>query len=215
LKTDKSSMLLYAVTDRTWLKGRSLANAVEEALKAGVTFLQLREKNLDFSSFLELARDIKKIADKYRVPYVINDNVDIAIACGADGVHVGQEDMDAKEVRKTIGPDKILGVSAQTVEQAVNAENNGADYIGVGSVFPTSTKPDAETVSFETLRNICKAVSIPVVAIGGINKDNAIKLAGTGIDGIAVVSAIFARDDITKAVRELRQVSSRLVGYKS
>jgi thiamine-phosphate pyrophosphorylase len=208
-------MLLYAVTDRTWLKGRSLANAVEEALKAGVTFLQLREKNLDFSSFLELARDIKKIADKYRVPYVINDNVDIAIACGADGVHVGQEDMDAKEVRKTIGPDKILGVSAQTVEQAVNAENNGADYIGVGSVFPTSTKPDAETVSFETLRNICKAVSIPVVAIGGINKDNAIKLAGTGIDGIAVVSAIFARDDITKAVRELRQVSSRLVGYKS
>ncbi|MGI6189930.1 MAG: thiamine phosphate synthase [Clostridiales bacterium] len=215
MKTDKSSMLLYAVTDRTWLKGRSLANAVEEALKAGVTFLQLREKNLDFSSFLELARDIKKIADKYRVPYVINDNVDIAIACGADGVHVGQEDMDAKEVRKTIGPDKILGVSAQTVEQAVNAENNGADYIGVGSVFPTSTKPDAETVSFETLRNICKAVSIPVVAIGGINKDNAIKLAGTGIDGIAVVSAIFARDDITKAVRELRQVSSRLVGYKS
>lgn len=215
MKTDKSSMLLYAVTDRTWLKGRSLANAVEEALKAGVTFLQLREKNLDFSSFLELARDIKKIADKYRVPYVINDNVDIAIACGADGVHVGQEDMDAKEVRKTIGPDKILGVSAQTVEQAVNAENNGADYIGVGSVFPTSTKPDAETVSFETLRNICKAVSIPVVAIGGINKDNAIKLAGTGIDGIAVVSAIFARDDITKAVRELRQVSSRSVGYKS
>ena len=215
MKTDKSSMLLYAVTDRTWLKGRSLANAVEEALKAGVTFLQLREKNLDFSSFLELARDIKKIAEKYRVPYVINDNVDIAIACGADGVHVGQEDMDAKEVRKTIGPDKILGVSAQTVEQAVNAENNGADYIGVGSVFPTSTKPDAETVSFETLRNICKAVSIPVVAIGGINKDNAIKLAGTGIDGIAVVSAIFARDDITKAVRELRQVSSRLVGYKS
>lgn len=215
MKTDKSSMLLYAVTDRTWLKGRSLANAVEEALKAGVTFLQLREKNLDFSSFLELARDIKKIADKYRVPYVINDNVDIAIACGADGVHVGQEDMDAKEVRKTIGPDKILGVSTQTVEQAVNAENNGADYIGVGSVFPTSTKPDAETVSFETLRNICKAVSIPVVAIGGINKDNAIKLAGTGIDGIAVVSAIFARDDITKAVRELRQVSSRLVGYKS
>lgn len=215
MKTDKSSMLLYAVTDRTWLKGRSLANAVEEALKAGVTFLQLREKNLDFSSFLELARDIKKIADKYRVPYVINDNVDIAIACGADGVHVGQEDMDAKEVRKTIGPDKILGVSAQTVEQAVNAENNGADYIGVGSVFPTSTKPDAETVSFETLRNICKAVSIPVVAIGGINKDNAIKLAGTGIDGIAVVSAIFTRDDITKAVRELRQVSSRLVGYKS
>jgi thiamine-phosphate pyrophosphorylase len=215
LKVDRASMLLYAVTDRTWLKGRSFIDVIEEALKAGVTFLQLREKNLDYSSFLTLAREIKKVVDKYKIPYVINDNVDIALACGADGVHVGQKDMDAKDVRKIIGPDKILGVSAQTVEQAVAAERNGADYIGVGSVFPTSTKPDAETVSFETLREICKSVSIPVVAIGGINKDNAMKLAGSGIDGIAVVSAIFAQDDIAASVRELRQVASRVVNQKS
>ena len=215
MKVDRASMLLYAVTDRTWLKGRSFIDVIEEALKAGVTFLQLREKNLDYSSFLMLAREIKKVVDKYKIPYVINDNVDIALACGADGVHVGQKDMDAKDVRKIIGPDKILGVSAQTVEQAVAAERNGADYIGVGSVFPTSTKPDAETVSFETLREICKSVSIPVVAIGGINKDNAMKLAGSGIDGIAVVSAIFAQDDIAASVRELRQVASRVVNQKS
>ncbi|NLX71588.1 MAG: thiamine phosphate synthase [Clostridiales bacterium] len=215
MKVDRASMLLYAVTDRTWLKGRSFIDVIEEALKAGVTFLQLREKNLDYSSFLTLAREIKKVVDKYKIPYVINDNVDIALACGADGVHVGQKDMDAKDVRKIIGPDKILGVSAQTVEQAVAAERNGADYIGVGSVFPTSTKPDAETVSFETLREICKSVSIPVVAIGGINKDNAMKLAGSGIDGIAVVSAIFAQDDIAASVRELRQVASRVVNQKS
>ena len=215
MKVDRASMLLYAVTDRTWLKGRSFIDVIEEALKAGVTFLQLREKNLDYSSFLTLAREIKKVVDKYKIPYVINDNVDIALACGADGVHVGQKDMDAKDVRKIIGPDKILGVSAQTVEQAVAAERNGADYIGIGSVFPTSTKPDAETVSFETLREICKSVSIPVVAIGGINKDNAMKLAGSGIDGIAVVSAIFAQDDIAASVRELRQVASRVVNQKS
>lgn len=214
MKLDKSSMLLYAVTDRTWLKGRTLADVVEEAIKAGVTFLQLREKNLEYDAFLQLAREIKCVTDKYKIPYVINDNVQVAMAAGADGVHVGQGDMAAKDVRKIIGPDKILGVSAQTVEQAVLAEENGADYIGVGSVFPTSTKLDAESISLETLKEICKAVSIPVVAIGGINKDNAIKLAGSGIDGIAVVSAIFAQEDITAAARELREVSSRVVNYE-
>jgi len=214
LKLDKSSMLLYAVTDRTWLKGRTLADVVEEAIKAGVTFLQLREKNLEYDAFLQLAREIKCVTDKYKIPYVINDNVQVAMAAGADGVHVGQGDMSPKDVRKIIGPDKILGVSAQTVEQAVLAEESGADYIGVGSVFPTSTKLDAEAVSLETLKEICKAVSIPVVAIGGINKDNAIKLAGSGIDGIAVVSAIFAREDIASAARELREVSSRVVNYE-
>lgn len=211
MKVNRNSLLLYAVTDRTWLKGRSLAAVVDEALKAGVTFLQLREKDLDNDSFLQLAREIKTIADKYQIPYVINDNVDVAMACGADGVHVGQNDMFAKDVRKLIGPGKILGVSAQTVEQALTAEKNGADYIGVGTVFPTSTKLDAEAVPFETLKEICSAVSIPVVAIGGINKDNALKLAGSGIDGIAVVSAIFAREDITAAVKELRQIASRTV----
>ena len=128
MKVDKSSMLLYAVTERSWLKNRSLPDAVEEALKAGVTFLQLREKDLDYDSFLQIAIEIKKITDKYKIPYVINDNVDVAIACGADGVHVGQEDMDAKDVRKIIGSDKILGVSAETVEQAIKAEQSGADY---------------------------------------------------------------------------------------
>jgi len=214
LKLDKSSMLLYAVTDRTWLKGRTLADVVEEAIKAGVTFLQLREKNLEYDAFLQLAKEIKCVTDKYKIPYVINDNVQVAMAAGADGVHVGQGDMSPKDVRKIIGPDKILGVSAQTVEQAVLAEESGADYIGVGSVFPTSTKLDAEAVSLETLKEICKAVSIPVVAIGGINKDNAIKLAGSGIDGIAVVSAIFAQENITAAARELREVSSRVVNYE-
>lgn len=215
MKVDRSSLLLYAVTDRTWLKGRSLADVVEEAIKAGVTFLQLREKNLDNASFLQLAREIKSITDKYKIPYVINDNVEVAMASGADGVHVGQEDMDAQDVRKIIGPDKILGVSAQTVEQALLAEKKGADYIGVGSVFPTSTKLDAEAVSFQTLKEICKAVSIPVVAIGGINKDNAMKLAGSGIDGIAVVSAIFAKEDITAAVRQLQQISSKIVNNEA
>lgn len=214
MKVDKSSLLLYAVTERSWLKNRTLHDAVEEALKAGVTFLQLREKNLDYDSFLQLAIEIKKIADKYNVPFVINDNVDVAIACGADGVHVGQEDMDAKEVRKIIGPDKILGVSAETVEQAIRAEQSGADYLGVGAVFPSPTKLDAEVVSFETLKEICKTVSIPVVAIGGINEDNAVKLAGSGIAGIAVISAIFAKDDITAAVKRLREISSRLVSHE-
>lgn len=214
MKLDRSSMLLYAVTDRTWLKGRSLADAVEEALRAGVTFLQLREKDLDYASFLELAREIKGITDKYGIPYVINDKVEVAMAVGADGVHVGQDDMAPEDVRKIIGPDKILGVSAQTVGQALLAEKKGADYIGVGSIFPTSTKPDADVVSFDTLKAICEAVSIPVVAIGGINKDNAMRLSGSGIDGIAVVSAVFAREDIATAVRELLEAASRVVGHE-
>ena len=215
MKVDKSSMLLYAVTERSWLKNRSLPDAVEEALKAGVTFLQLREKDLDYDSFLQIAIEIKKITDKYKIPYVINDNVDVAIACGADGVHVGQEDMDAKDVRKIIGSDKILGVSAETVEQAIKAEQSGADYLGVGAVFPSPTKLDADVVSFETLKEICKAVSIPVVAIGGINEDNAMKLAGSGIAGIAVISGIFAQDDIAAAVKRLYQISSRLVSHEA
>jgi len=214
LKFDRTSLFLYAVTDRTWLNGRSLADAAEEAIKAGVTFLQLREKNLDYNSFLNLACELKNVTGKYGIPYIINDNVDIAMACGADGVHVGQNDLDAAEVRKIIGRDKILGVSAQTVEQAVKAEEDGADYIGVGAMFPTPVKPDASVISIERLKEICRAVKIPVVAIGGINRDNAIELAESGIDGIAVVSAIFAQDDITAAVRELRRVVSRVVSYE-
>jgi thiamine-phosphate pyrophosphorylase len=215
LKVDKSSLLLYAVTDRTWLKGRPLADAVEEALQAGVTCLQLREKNLGYHSFLQLAREIKTITGRYNVPLIINDHVEIAMACQADGVHVGQEDMEATEVRKIIGSDKILGVSVQTAEQAIKAEQNGADYLGVGAVFSTATKPDAGLVSYETLQEICNAVSIPVVAIGGINQDNAMRLAGTGIAGIAVVSAIFAQEDIAAEVKKLRQAASRMVSHEA
>jgi len=211
LKVDKSSLLLYAVTDRMWLKENSLAAQVEEAIKAGITLVQLREKHFAFDDFVALGREIKIVCHHYGIPLVINDNIEVALACEADGVHVGQSDLAADTVRQKIGPKKILGVSAQTVEQAVWAEENGADYLGVGSVFSTSTKLDADTVLPATLKEICAAVSIPVVAIGGINKDNLLSLTGSGVDGIAVVSAIFAQPDITAATRELHQLVSRMV----
>lgn len=211
MKVDKNSMTLYAVTDRTWLGDRSLTDLVEESIKAGVTFVQLREKNIDFDAFVELAKEIKTITDKYNIPYVINDNVEVALACNADGVHIGQNDMEASNVRERIGSNKILGVSVQTVEQAILAEKKGADYLGVGAVFSTSTKLDATDVNFNTLKEICNAVSIPVVAIGGINKDNIIKLSGSGASGVAVVSAIFAKEDVCKATKELRILSDEMV----
>lgn len=211
MKVDKSSMTLYAVTDRSWLGDNSLATLVEESIKAGVTFVQLREKNLDLNEFVELAKEIKKLTDKYNIPYVINDNVEVALACNADGVHVGQNDMEVSNVREKIGKDKILGVSVQTVEQAILAEKKGADYLGVGAVFSTSTKLDATDVSFNILKEICNAVSIPVVAIGGINKNNILKLSSSGVDGIAVVSAIFAEKDVYKATKELRILSDEMI----
>ncbi len=172
MRVDKSSMLLYAVTDRTWLGSSTLSSQVEESIKAGVTFVQLREKKLDFDAFVAQAKEIKSVTDRYRIPFVINDNIEVALACNADGVHVGQGDLSADAARKKLGEQKILGVSVQTVQQAVAAEQSGADYLGVGAVFSTSTKMDADAVSFETLKKICSAVSIPVVAIGGIKKDN-------------------------------------------
>ena len=187
------SLLLYAVTDRHWLGDRTLYDVVRESLDGGVTFLQLREKDLDDETFFQEAVRLRDMAREYGVPFVINDNVDIAVRMDADGVHVGQSDMEAGDVRALIGPDKILGVSAQTVEQAVLAEKRGADYLGVGAVFPTGSKDDADDVSFETLRAICEAVSIPVVAIGGITADNTPELAGSGICGIAVISAIYGQ----------------------
>ena len=202
--TTKEELLLYGVTDRTWLNGETLYSQVEKALKGGATFMQLREKKLDEESFLQEAIEIKELCKKYNVPFVINDNVDIAIKMDADGVHVGQSDMEAGDVRKKLGPDKIIGVSAQTVEQAILAEKHGADYLGVGAVFPTGSKDDAEDVPFETLKAICEAVSIPVIAIGGITKDNVKELAGSGICGIAVISAIFASKDIEAATKELK-----------
>lgn len=211
MKLDKKDLLLYAVTDRSWLYGETLGSAVEKALKGGATFVQLREKKLETEKFLEEAKEIKELCKKYHVPFVVNDNVDIAIAVDADGVHVGQKDMEAGNVRELIGRDKILGVSAQTVEQAILAEKRGADYLGVGAVFNTSTKADADYVSYETLKAICEAVSIPVVAIGGINKDNIMELSGSGICGISVISAIFAQPDIVNATVQLKELAKKMV----
>ena len=205
------SLLLYAVTDRHWLGGRTLAEVVRESLEGGVTFLQLREKDLDDEHFYEEAVELQAMAAEYGVPFVVNDNVDIALRMDADGVHVGQSDMEAGDVRALLGPDKVLGVSAQTVEQAVLAEKRGADYLGVGAVFPTGSKDDAEDVSYETLKAICDAVSIPVVAIGGITLENTPQLAKSGICGIAVISAIYAQKDIKDAAAQLKTVTESMV----
>ncbi|MCC8024864.1 MAG: thiamine phosphate synthase [Clostridium sp.] len=212
MKCDKKNLLLYAVTDRSWLKGETLYSQAEKALKGGVTFMQLREKALDEASFLEEARAIRELCARYQAPFVINDNVDIALAVNADGVHVGQSDMQAADARKKLGPDKIIGVSAQTVEQALLAEKQGADYLGVGAVFSTSTKPDAAEVSIDTLKEICGAVKIPVVAIGGISPENVKELKGSNVAGAAVVSAIFAAADIEKAARDLKEQLEGVVG---
>lgn len=211
MKLDKKDLLLYAVTDRHWLGDRTLYEVVKESLDGGATFIQLREKNLDQEHFLEEAKELKKLCAEYKVPFVINDNVDIALEIDADGVHVGQSDMEAGDVRAKLGPDKIIGVSAQTVEQALLAEKHGADYLGVGAVFPTGSKDDAVEVSHETLKAICKAVSIPVIAIGGITVDNTSSLAGTGICGIAVISAIYGQEDILEATKKLKIVTSNMV----
>jgi thiamine-phosphate pyrophosphorylase len=211
MKVSKESLLLYAITDRSWLHGRTLASQVEEALEGGATFLQLREKNLDDAHFLEEARELQALCREHGVPFIVNDNVDVALAMGADGIHVGQHDMEAGDVRKLLGPDKILGVSAQTVDQAILAEQRGADYLGVGAVFPTGSKDDADDVSFEELKAICEAVSIPVVAIGGISQSNVMQLKGSGICGIAVISAIFAQKDIKAATKKLKEITKEMV----
>ena len=204
-KMKKEDLLLYAVTDRHWLNGETLYSQVEKTLEGGTTFVQLREKELDEAHFLKEAKEIKELCARYRVPFVINDNVDIALEMDADGVHVGQSDMEADDVRAKLGPDKIIGVSCKNVEQALLAKKHGADYLGVGAMYPTGTKKDATAVTPEALSAICQAVDIPVVAIGGINKDRIEPLKGTGVDGVAVVSAIFAAEDIEKATRELKE----------
>lgn len=208
---DKNTLLLYAITDRYWLNGRSLSQVVRESLEGGVTLLQLREKNLDSESFLQEAIEIKELCREYKVPFIVNDNVDVALKMDADGIHVGQSDMEAGDVRKKLGPDKILGVSAQTVEQAIKAEKAGADYLGVGAVFPTGSKDDAIEVPHSVLKEICEAVSIPVVAIGGITKDNIKELAGSGIAGISVISAIYAQPDIKAASEALKVETEKIV----
>lgn len=211
MKCDKKIMTLYAVTDRAWVGTRSLYEQVESALKGGVTCIQLREKELDESSFMEEAKEIVELCRRYNVPFFVNDNVEIAIACKADGVHVGQEDMLASDVRKKVGEDMMIGVSVHSVEEALEAVKNGADCLGVGAMFSTSTKTDVSILTKETLRDICSAVDVPVVAIGGIRKQNIMELAGTGVDGVALVSAIFAVDDIEKECHELRALSEEMV----
>lgn len=208
---DRKTMCLYAVTDRAWVGERTIFEQVEEALDGGVTCVQLREKSMDDDNFLAEAVIMKKLCHKYGVPLIINDNVDVAIKCGADGVHVGQHDLEAANVRAMIGENMMLGVSAQTADQAIMAQKSGADYLGVGAVFATSTKADADAISHETLKNICRAVTIPVVAIGGIYRHNMMQLAGTGIDGVALVSAIFTSKDIKTECMALRELSERMI----
>ena len=209
---DKNDLLLYAVTDRNWLpEGETLEEQVEKCLKGGATCIQLREKQLSEEEFLEEARRMKAVCAKYHVPLLINDNVEIALAVDADGVHVGQSDMEALDVRAKLGPDKIIGVTAKTVEQALLAEKHGADYLGSGAVFGTSTKEDASKMDHKVLKQICQAVNIPVVAIGGITEENVAELAGNGICGVAVVSAIFAKKDIEAATRELKLRTEEMV----
>jgi len=207
----REDLLLYAITDRYWLNGRRLYDDVEKALRGGATMLQLREKELDEESFFKEAVELQELCRRYKVPFIVNDNVDIALRMGADGIHVGQHDMEAADVRRLIGPDKILGVSAQTVDQAILAEKMGADYLGVGAVFPTGSKDDADDVSHETLEQICRSVSIPVVAIGGITVDNISKLSGRGLAGVSVISAIFAQPDIEAATRRLLEETRNMI----
>ena len=212
MRCEKETMLLYAVTDRAWTGAQTLYQQVECALKGGVTCVQLREKELPEAEFLAEAREIGALCRAYGVPFIINDNVEIALACGADGVHVGQSDMEADRVRDAVGGGMMIGVSARTVEEALAAQRAGADYLGVGAVFPTSTKRDAAEVSRRTLADICAAVDIPVVAIGGIGEDNILELSGTGIDGVALVSAIFGAEDIEGRCRELKELVRQAVG---
>ena len=205
MKLSPSDLRLYAVTDRRALPaGVTLAQAVEAALVGGVTCLQLREKEASAGEILTLARTLLPLCRARRVPLLINDRVDIALAAGADGVHLGQDDLPLPEARALLGPDRILGATAHTVEEALRAQAEGADYLGVGAMFPTGTKTDTVPTSADTLKAICAAVSIPVVAIGGVNAENLPTLAGTGIAGAAVVSAIFSQSDLTAAARALR-----------
>ena len=218
---DKKYLALYGVTDRWWVKQKlekagvpATDDALREglladtraALEGGMTYVQMREKGdpMTEDELLTEALALKALCEEYGVPFVIDDDVELAKKCGADGVHVGQSDMACVEARKALGERKVVGVSAQTVEQAVQAEKDGADYLGVGAVFPTGSKDDADDVSHDTVKAICEAVSIPVIAIGGISKDNVGQLAGLGLDGIAVISAIYAADDLTAATEDLK-----------
>ena len=200
----KSEYSLYLVTDRMLMSTKTLGEAVEQAIAGGCTLVQLREKEISSLDFYVLASEMKKITDIYGIPLIINDRIDIAMAVGAAGVHIGQKDIPADIVRKVMGKDMLLGVSAASVAEAVNAAKAGADYLGVGAMFPTGTKPDAGFVSMEELGKIRRAVDIPIVVIGGINKENATLFQPMGIDGLAVASAVIAQPDIKKSAADLK-----------
>ena len=208
---DRHSLRLYAVTDRAWVGRQTLCQQVEAALQGGVTCVQLREKHLDRDAFLAEARQICALCRRYGVPFIVNDDLDVALACGADGVHVGQDDMPAAEVRRRAGRRLIVGVSAHTPEEARLAEAAGADYLGAGAVFGSATKTDASLLTPAGLQAVCAAVHIPVVAIGGVNARNILQLQGSGAAGAAVVSGIFGAPDITAACRELRALADTMV----
>lgn len=210
MKVESKAMTLYAVTDAAWVGKQTLMEQVKDALDGGITFLQLREKNLDRDAFLKEAREMAELSRQYHVPFVVNDEVEIALECGADGVHVGQDDMACQNARKLLGPDKIIGVSVHNVEEALKAQADGADYLGLGAVKATPTKTDAKVVEFEEIQRVCEAVSIPVVAIGGIKKDNLMELQGSHVDGIAVVSAIFGAEDIGQETENLRKKAEEM-----
>lgn len=214
MNVTNKDMQLYAITDRYWLDGASLTEQVEQVLKAGATFLQLREKDLTHSQMVEEARKIKELTDKYKVPFVINDDIMAAREINADGVHIGQSDMEYNKAREILGPDKIIGISAGTVEQAIQAEKMGADYIGVGAVFHTGTKKDADSISRETLLAIATSVNIPIVAIGGITAENMDYFKDTGIHGVAVISAIFGSKEPGRATKELLQKTKEVFRYE-
>lgn len=211
MKDIKQMMKLYAVTDRSWTGKHTLYEQIEAALRGGITCLQLREKNLSEEEILKEALEIKDLCRSYNVPLIINDNPFIAVKAGADGVHIGQKDMSLKDAREITGPDMIIGVTAAAPELAVKAEKDGADYIGSGAVFGSTTKSDARPLSHDILRGICSSVKIPVVAIGGINRNNIAELTGTGISGTALVSAVFAAENIESECRYLLELSESII----
>ncbi len=211
MKLTRENLLLYAVTDRHWLGEETLYEQVEKALKGGATFIQLREKNLERDALVSEAKEIQALCRRYGVPFVINDYADIAAEIDADGVHVGQKDLEGENIRDIIGPDKILGVSAKTVEQAKAAEAMGADYLGVGAMFQTGSKADAAEISHERAAEICRAVKIPVIGIGGITRENVEQLSGRGLCGVAVISAIFGQKDIEEAAGDLKEKVKAMV----
>ena len=211
MRLEKDRLLLYAVTDRSWTGQQSLYEQIEEALKGGVTMVQLREKQLSEDELVAEAIQIKELCHRYEVPLIINDNVDAALKSGADGVHVGIEDAPVSEIRRRAGDDFIIGATAKTTEQAKAAEAAGADYLGVGAVFPSPTKKNAIRITPQDLREICGSVAIPAVAIGGITEDNVSQIKGGGMAGVAVVSAIFAAQDIQKAAAELKRKVKAMV----